>query len=299
MFRGPHFIISTMQAGTTPIFKVFGMTGPSTKHQPGIEPIESLSQCLVPPIVAFYNQQGLLRAYSSPGSSIRSPHPGPPQDGPFLAALTTSRGYWEPILPKGQSPSPEPPRGDLIGNEMIKYGGEHLHRSLLKLFNTVLNAGKYPEKWKDSFISPIHKGLVAHKPQNHRGVAVADCISKIFCNIMNGRIVKHLKKQNFWKDNQNWFREGRRTEDNTMIIKPLFEKCMKNTNQRLFMAFVDFRKFYDTMNRKSLLYKMLKAAGITGNLYKVIKPAYDKNRYSIKCSNGITRSFIFSQILPK
>ena len=26
MFRGPHFIISTMQAGITPIFKVFGMT---------------------------------------------------------------------------------------------------------------------------------------------------------------------------------------------------------------------------------------------------------------------------------
>ena len=30
MFRGPHFIISTMQAETIPIFKVFGMTGPST-----------------------------------------------------------------------------------------------------------------------------------------------------------------------------------------------------------------------------------------------------------------------------
>ena len=73
---------------------------------------------------------------------------------------------------------------DLIGNEMIKYRGEHLHRSLLKLFNTILNAGKYPEKWKDSIITPIHKGLDAHKPENHKGVAVADCISKIFSNII-------------------------------------------------------------------------------------------------------------------
>ena len=32
------------------------------------------------PIVTFYSQQGLLRAYSSPVSSIRSPHPGPPRD---------------------------------------------------------------------------------------------------------------------------------------------------------------------------------------------------------------------------
>ena len=33
MFRGPHFIISTMQAGTTPIFNVFGMTGPSSNRE--------------------------------------------------------------------------------------------------------------------------------------------------------------------------------------------------------------------------------------------------------------------------
>ena len=33
MFRGPYFILSTIQAGTTPIFNVFGMTGPSTKRK--------------------------------------------------------------------------------------------------------------------------------------------------------------------------------------------------------------------------------------------------------------------------
>ena len=32
MFHGLHFI-STMQAGTTPIFKVFGMTGPSPNQE--------------------------------------------------------------------------------------------------------------------------------------------------------------------------------------------------------------------------------------------------------------------------
>ena len=33
MFRGTHFIISTMQARTTPIFNVFGMTGPTTNRE--------------------------------------------------------------------------------------------------------------------------------------------------------------------------------------------------------------------------------------------------------------------------
>ena len=33
MFLGPYFIINTMQAGATPIFKVFGVNGPSTNRE--------------------------------------------------------------------------------------------------------------------------------------------------------------------------------------------------------------------------------------------------------------------------
>ena len=78
MFRGPsfEFIVSTMQEETTPIFKRLWYDW--TQQQPGIEPTNSLGQCWVPPIVAFYDQQGLLRTYSLPGGSIRSPHPGSP-----------------------------------------------------------------------------------------------------------------------------------------------------------------------------------------------------------------------------
>ena len=76
MFRGPSFIVSTMQEETTPIFK--RLWHDWTQQQPGIEPTNSLGLCWVPPIVAFYDQQGLLRTYSLPGGSIRSPHPGSP-----------------------------------------------------------------------------------------------------------------------------------------------------------------------------------------------------------------------------
>ena len=48
------------------------------QQQPGIEPTNPLDQCWVPPIIAFYDQQGLLRTYSSPGGSIRTPDPVSP-----------------------------------------------------------------------------------------------------------------------------------------------------------------------------------------------------------------------------
>ena len=49
---------------------------PLTEHQSGMKPIKPLGQRWVSPIVAFYDQQGLLRAYLPSESSIRSPHPG-------------------------------------------------------------------------------------------------------------------------------------------------------------------------------------------------------------------------------
>ena len=88
MFRGPSFIMSTMQEETTPIFK--RLWSYWTQQQPGIEPTNPLGQCWVPPIVAFYDQQGLLRTYSLPGSSIRSPHPGSPRGG----RGSSWRGNW-------------------------------------------------------------------------------------------------------------------------------------------------------------------------------------------------------------
>ena len=77
MFRGLSFIVSTMQEETTPIFKRLWYDW--TQQQPGIEPTNPLGQCWVPPIVTFYDQQGLLRTYSLPGGSIRIPHPGSPR----------------------------------------------------------------------------------------------------------------------------------------------------------------------------------------------------------------------------
>ena len=65
MSRGPSFIVSNMQEETTPIFKRLWYDW--TQQQPGIEPTNPLGQCWVLPIIAFYDQQGLLRTYSLQG----------------------------------------------------------------------------------------------------------------------------------------------------------------------------------------------------------------------------------------
>ena len=79
-----------MQAGTTPIFNIFGMIWPSTNQE--LNPQNHLVSAESPHSVAFYDHQWLLRAYLSPGQGapmIRRPYPNR-VDEPLLAWLGTA-----------------------------------------------------------------------------------------------------------------------------------------------------------------------------------------------------------------
>ena len=164
------------------------------------------------------------------------------------------------------------PGPDMITNEMIKMGNGDFKKTLLFVFNKILASGEYPDVWKDSLITPIHKSGDLEDPCNYRGVALADCLSKIFCKIINKTIVQHLEERKFWNYNQNGFRNGARTEDNIFAVQTLFEKYVTKGKKRLYVAFIDFRKFFDSINREALFYKLIKS-GITGKVYNILKSA--------------------------
>ena len=133
----------------------------------------------------------------------------------------------------------------------------------------------------------------SNDPSNYRGIAIADCVGKIFCKILNTRIVAFLKIKKFWSPNQNGFMEKRRTDDNVMILHTLFQKYVVKNKTKLYTAFIDFSKFFDSINREALYYKLIKS-GITGNVYKIIKSAYSASTYCIKTEFGITKCFASS-----
>jgi hypothetical protein len=47
--------------------------------------------------------------------------------------------------------------GDLISNEMIKYGFPVLIEPILILFNLIFEKGKFPKLWNESYITLLHK----------------------------------------------------------------------------------------------------------------------------------------------
>ena len=90
--------------------------------------------------------------------------------------------------------------------------------------------------------------------------------------------------------NQCGFKPDHRTEDNLFILKTIHETyCMKN-GKKIYAAFVDFSKCFDTINRSFLFYKLLKY-GITGNIYKVIKSMYANPQYFVMINGVISPKF--------
>jgi potassium voltage-gated channel Eag-related subfamily H protein 8 len=179
---------------------------------------------------------------------------------------------------------------DMISNEMLKCAGDMLRKPITHLFNTILKHGVYPKEWATNIIVPIHKGDSTDDPNNYRGIAISSCLSKSFNSILNTRLEKFMQSNNLWRKNQSGFMKKHRTEDNLFIYQTILHKYVKENKQKVYVAFVDFKKYFDTINRQLLYYKLLKL-NVVGKFYQIIKSMYSMTEYCVKTPSGLTEPF--------
>ena len=67
----------------------------------------------------------------------------------------------------------------------------------------------------------------------------------------------------------------------------------KSKKEKVFAAFIDLRKAFDTVWRDGLFYKML-LNGINGTTYNIIRSMYSNNSFTIKFANGLSKRFLSS-----
>jgi len=180
---------------------------------------------------------------------------------------------------------------DGICNEILKCKSVQLKMSLLHVFNTILLNGTYPKQWMFSIITPIHKNGDKNNPENYRGIAVSDNTNKIFMKIIFNRMYNYMTNKGYWSKNQNGFMKGRRTEYNLFILHTIFQKYVKLGKGKIYTVFVDFKKFFDSIDRDCLFYKLI-TYGITGKLYNVLKTAYTNPKFCVKTDCGLSKYFI-------
>ena len=95
---------------------------------------------------------------------------------------------------------------DGLLNEMLKYGQFIVLPCFQRLFNYILNSGKYPKLWSHGLILPIYKSGNAHDPCNYRGIAITSCLAKLFYRLMNKRFTSLLTENGIICDEKIGFR---------------------------------------------------------------------------------------------
>ena len=94
----------------------------------------------------------------------------------------------------------------------------------LKLFNAVLTSGTMPQTWCGGLITPIFKSGTKSDPSNYRGICISSCLGKLFCSILNQRLLKHIQSRDILHKSQIGFLANNRTADHVLTLRTLIDK---------------------------------------------------------------------------
>jgi len=146
---------------------------------------------------------------------------------------------------------------DSVLNEYIKHSSSLFMPVYVKLFNRILSSGTLPESWLRGTIIPIYKNKGDIKqPENYRPITLLSCLGKLFTSIVNQRLTEYIESNNLLNHNQCGFRRNHSTVDNIFVLHILSEYC-KTRRTKLFCAFIDFQKAFDSVWRSALWSKLI------------------------------------------
>ncbi|MEW8547938.1 MAG: reverse transcriptase family protein, partial [Candidatus Thiodiazotropha sp.] len=177
---------------------------------------------------------------------------------------------------------------DEIPSEVLKT--QNLLVVMGTLFNQCFALGKIPDMWKCGIITPVIKSSTSdyRDPSSYRGITITPAIYKLYCNILNNRLLKWESENSILSDPQNGFRKGRSTIDHVLSLTSIID-TRKLKRQSTFAAFIDFSKAYDSINRE-LLFRKLSDLGLNGRIYKAVTSLYDNVKCCVKI-NGLKTDF--------
>ena len=142
-------------------------------------------------------------------------------------------------------------------------------RPLELIFRKSLENGECPEDWRSANVTPIHKKGDRTDPSNYRPVSLTSQVCKVLESLVRDHIIDHLSKNDILRDEQHGFREGRSCLTNLLETVEQWTEII-DEGDCIDIAYLDFRKAFDLVSHKHLLFKMSKY-GITNQVLKWVE----------------------------
>ena len=167
---------------------------------------------------------------------------------------------------------------DGIAPDILKIVPMSMRLLIHELFNRIYSSA-YPTHWQDQLLFPHPKK--GHKPATPqlRGIAIGALLSRVYDKILT----KRFKDWYIPNKHQAGFRELMGCLLQIFVIYLLMELA-NSTGKDLFVAFMDYEKAFDFLNRKRLMDKLCqKNAG--KRFIQAIHSMYQTTSYVPKLSN--------------
>ena len=170
---------------------------------------------------------------------------------------------------------------DGIIGEMLKYAGDPVVDFLVKLFNILFDRGIFPDSWSESILLPLFKKGAPNDPNNYRGISLCNISGKLYSTVINNRLQEWIEQNDTTGEYQAGFKKNYSTTDHIFTLFATIQKQF-SLNRKLYVAFIDFEKAFDSISRK-LLWPILIKNGIKGKLHRSILSMYTNVRARVRC----------------
>ena len=172
----------------------------------------------------------------------------------------------------------------------FKHSAVHIVPYLVKFLNKLFTSGTYPDAWSESIIQPLHKKGDTDIPDNYRGISLLSIISKIYSHILNARLTEWIENNKMIGESQAGFRRNYSTVDHIFTLFALIQKQL-SYHRKLYVAFIDFRKAFDSVDR-SKLWVVIKKYGIKGKMYRSLTSMYNVVKARVRVGGDLTDFFL-------
>ena len=180
---------------------------------------------------------------------------------------------------------------DGIPGGCIKVACEKIVPFLSKLFNTMYDLHDFPKTWSYSVIVPIHKKGDTSVTDNYRGISLLCALSKVFTAILAKRLRIWIESKNKVCPEQAGFRTQYSTVDHIFTLHAMISRHVYgNGRGKLYVAFIDYQKAFDSVDRQKL-WEILTIAGVSNKFLLMLKSMYNNIQSCVRWRHVLSDMF--------
>ena len=109
--------------------------------------------------------------------------------------------------------------------------------------------------------------------------------SKLYSYILNKRLTCWIDDNNLLSETQAGFRKTYSTTDHLFTLLALIQKQLL-CHKKLYVAFIDFRKAFDSVIRTKL-WVILRKNGLKGKMYQAVVSMYNVVKSKVRAGNDL------------